>query len=452
MGLYAIEDDQLFGNNDDNYKVTLENDGTMLALENEIFFIDQLVITDCMKARASLENYAESINFAANNGGMNRDAIMLAQVGLNSISSFMGASQLGDRAFPALESYSNTGSNLNVLRFAVEESITETLKRWWKNIKDKIMSWVKKVTDFWHTKLGNAARMRNNAASLAKKAGERSSWTTDKSTIDISPGDYRNLSVDGKISIEPGLKALKVLIEEADKLTATKDAVKVMTEKLKDLKFGTAEELAESVKQVDLSYPGKATTISLYSKVFPGGPKDDLARYPKNDSAFTMISSDGIIGDKIVRVTFSTFTKFDAVSAVDIALDDYTKDYKLNSSDQKLDALTSDKIVSLCGVIEDLAKSVVDLRTNIGAIETENKTLIDAADKVIADISANKAKFSDNDKQTSAINSCKAKVAVVGKLVANTYQPAQSYHSQAGASWDAAYNYAVKSYNNLKKP
>ncbi len=449
MSLYALESDDYTPEEDDdrdteNFAPSI--DYNSCAIEE---MRDEIAITGSYAGLMALENYRDAIQTCYRNGGMDKNAALMAYTGLDALGGFLGAPKLASRVIPSLESYSVNVGNMTDTRYALENAITTTLSRWWKNIKAKISKWLQSIINFWQARVSSAASLSKKAEALSKKAAtfENGTWKDKDSKLTVTPQIYRDISFEGGVSGDKalaGVKAMEDFVTKSRKTEGGKDAIDKIKDVIDAIDVSSKEKMEAwkpSAEGMELdAFKAKVTegdtTVAADKKQAPG----------ENDHLF--LSSKPMMGGKTVGYMFHT--EKDAadklyVKSFAISLYDSTYPYEMKKADEKIDPWKPSQVASICLAIKSTCDQIVYAKQDVYARNKASTALTDAVNKKIEELTKLKSDAgADLHKMVSFIQG-------QGISVVAAVQPAESLQKLAFTSCASTFGVCVKSLNNLEK-
>lgn len=164
--------------------------------ESESIAEDAAMVEDAAEDTEELVEIGEVAQAAVDSGeGLSEQAAEVATIAIERIHQRLGIRR--KNILPACESFGNTNTRMHSTKIVVE-SITETIRNVWENIKKMAEKIYKKIVDFIKNIFGGVDSLKKRAADLKRNVGSLSGQASGEvESRSVSAA----FSIDGKVNI-----------------------------------------------------------------------------------------------------------------------------------------------------------------------------------------------------------------------------------------------------------
>lgn len=415
---------------------------TLLDLDESIeaaYAVDDLVsaIDRCETTMTSLEAISDAVSSVLEDGGLDAQGSMMAQVAIESASVSIGVAI----KTASLEDFNAEGGRVAATEYTLE-TLKDTIATIWAAITKFVGDFVKRIAEFVSQNISTAGRVEKAALSLSKKA-EAAKGTPKEAKLKITGAVYRNMSADGKMGndvIDLATEAVKDLTSESGAV----DNIIAMTEVFDEVDLDDEASIKKwyaGIKDSDvLSADGIAK--SLVSQGFK--ELTDDSRFT-GENVIYLTKKNTLPGEKMVLVTVRS-TEEGMIKSIKAGLEDAKAGLKFDDN-YDVDALTKDEVISKADAVAKLAEAVRMSKLDAGKRSKAVKDLLKAGDKITKALKSADASVEKTDGAQAAAGFVKN----TSMLAQAMFEPGVSIERQAISTAKSYYKLAKSSLSNLKE-
>lgn len=343
---------------------------------------------------------------------------------------------------PSLEEYS--------LEFKLEISsdIANKIKEIWQKIVKRFKEWVIAIITVYYKYFNEVGILERKIQQLLDDAEtpEHTKVHINKPKIDLTPGEYKNLLLHKSLdNINDGIQNIGNVISGFGKDSLT---------------VAIAEEMAKHRESIDLSsieknalyYKRDYSEAAKLSAIIHKFKNQSIIPYiESNERRFTntslyhyLISADRYIGDKIIVVKF-VGNEDGLFESIRVFVTDAEPTDNVYDSKYTVKALGIDEIKETTKLLVKMTSIIRTVKTDAHIRNPVVTRLLKATDKIVNQLES--IKYDANNKE--AYSYAQAFISGTAHVCLSTIQPDLDMINQAMASSMAAYEYCLKSFNNL---
>lgn len=450
MGVYSLEEYDDTTTDEESEILEVPEEEMNDTSDSDII---QNEIEESIDDAISLEEMLDTIHGFKENGGMSKETAMVVH---HSVAGFAKRNKLALPRNFSTEAFDTASGRQQATTWSME-GITDTLKKWWENIKKWLAKLVKAIVSFWEKHASRVGRLLKAAKILSKKA-EDHKGAKDKNDVMVRKNIVAALRKGNSTSfteseVLSGMKELQVDLKRvgdespiAEELT---NAAKLLNEmdikKIEDFQVYNGgkhfKELNDHVTLIKGNLPGGKVAVN--GEKVEGSNK--LKPSVKGNLAYVYGAE--LIGTS--RVIFTIRAKdniFESITGSVVDLGD-----KLTKDEYKISALETGQIAALCDGIVNLLEVVQEQKINYkerADIVDEIKKAGDKAMKGIEEYADEARKAAPDIKK--GYQRCKSTIMFTAAMTASVMEPQKSLHGHSFTVAAAAYTYARECFGNLK--
>lgn len=339
--------------------------------------------------------------------GMPEEAAAIAEVAVESIRARLGMSA-SQRALPALESFGSKSSRLQATRIAME-SVGETVKKIWENIK-KAVAWVwEKIKSFFLSLTKNRAALLKHLEGLKKRVEGLKDEEMNEKTV--KGGAAKAFAINGEGSFDiaavvlgnagkllqatrVGAAASEALAHNLTAPTGSVHEINGATESL----FTKLEEALSKVGKVSSAKAAAAGTETVHYGTLIGGRSVALSKTKKDDTLTVSLTIED--NSKTIGEAAKTLDKGQMLKLVDLSIE-VLKELQAADAAQK----SLEKITKACDAVA--AAVIKNATSGAGEANKENVESLKLAAANVRTLNGIVAKFGSSV-PTAAYQAAKA--------------------------------------------
>jgi len=345
---------------------------------------------DCeamVEAQSAMEDYADLLSHALENGGLNDQAAAFMRLGMERYEAMFG---LEEPLTPSVEAFGGSASRQHSTQVSLE-SISETLKKSWEAIKRALTALINAVKDVYAKATNAAGRLEKRANALRAKAQQAKGKTPKEDKISISGAG--KLYADG--------------VWKGDDVSMVAGFMTYGLGKFPEIAIKYAQSVANTVGQIkpeSVSKQTAATVLKMSDTMlsdFKGtaSPSDDK-RFPGD----TEVKHSEILPGNMALYLSQPAVKGDEIAALKKLASNLRADMlavpgaKAGEKSHEITVATPDVLANRAGQIANAAGMIKKASTNGDKIKKVVDDLMKAGDALKE--KADKAELNDEQKKT----------------------------------------------------
>jgi hypothetical protein len=404
-------------------------------------------IEDAVEDALQMEAYIEKIMSFKANGGMSAETASLAQMQLEG---FAKRNYLPQGSFPQMEDFDGTSGKHNATNIVLE-GFKATMKKWWDNIVKWLRSFAKSIVKFWQKYISFSGQLAKKAKALEAKCRDKSGEPTEKE-LKLSAGQVKTLQgSDGKVTeagITSGLSTMEAEVKRCSSDTTASANIKRCAQALEGAKVDSIDSLKEW--KGDGVVPVQTAVSEFVSAIKGKVTKDkvsgDLEKVIVNPSANNVyVYSGELIGKQYIVGQF--IAEDGNLTSLKIGMK-YTGKAKLE--EQSIKALSVSEISDLAKEVGSLATAISNAKTNYQERAKLTDEIIKAGDKITKAVAKLDDAASKDAAAKTKLTRLRSRVYQLVNTASSVMEPQADLQKHGMAVANAAFNYATKSFSNIK--
>ena len=383
-------------------------------------------------------------------GGMTKEAADFAQMAISATAQRW----VKVTAMPGMEGLADAEARLTATNFAIE-GLGDMIKQSFAKITSLVKGWFKATGEFFHKLFITVRDIEKDAEKLAKLAAAHTG-KPKAGTVSLSTAEYTNLLVDEKADdVKGALDAVTKLINELTEESQLGEVLLTTSQELEKISKLAKDQAIKEYKNIVKTFELDAI-VSKFEKLSKLKYKTSTdPRYKNTDDVKYLVLVDKLVGDKTIIVKFSgnangLLTDIEAITEDSSA--------RFPNDSYELKALTAAEIEALAKAINKAADAIIRCKMDVSKREKladdilfdnwQISSNLESRLNGLTDVEFREETYYHDMVQYLKAYSSSTESAASAMMV---MQPDMDIIRQAVSTLKAAYNYAVKCYDNLQE-